>query len=514
MASVSAAGRRWLILGFICLAIWINMIDSTVVNVALPAIGEQLHASNADMQWVLDAFNVTVAGVVLLGSGLGDRYGRKRILCVGLALFTLSSVGAAVSANAMELIAVRIVMGIGVALVMPTSLAIIAVTFSGRSRKTAVAVWASVGGLGLALGPVLGGLLLSRFSWGSVFLVNVPFALSALIGVLVLADESRKPGLTSLDPIGGALSLAGLGGVVFALIEGPVLGWTSPAVVVAACVGIIGLTSFIVWELRHANPMFDVRVLLVSAVAVGGTALFLTYWVVYALIYLLPQAFRYGDGMSFTMVGLALFPLGFIFGVGSQLSPASARRFGVRRVVGGGFLIMGITLIGMALVLELSYWIVLAMIILFCVGWSQMVAPATAVVLEALPEAKAGDGSAVNLISRQAGAAVGVAVTGCFISSIYGSRLTGIAGVSDEQLRVARRSLSEAASVAATLPSTTAADLMTQAVAAFSRAATASIMLNGILALLFGFVALAALRRSRNTDRVSEDEVAEAMEPE
>lgn len=482
-------------LGFVCLAIWINMIDSTVVNVALPAIGEDLHASNADMQWVLDAFNVTVAGVVLLGSGMADRYGRKLILCIGLALFTLSSIGVAFSDSAMELIVVRVVMGLGVALVMPASLAIIAVTFTGESRKTAVAVWASVGGLGLALGPVLGGMLLNWFSWRSVFLVNVPFTLIALIGVVVLADESRKPGLTNLDPIGGALSLAGLGGLVFALIEGPVLGWTSPAVVVAGVVGIVGLASFIIWEARHRNPMFDVRVLLVSAVAVGSTALFLTYWVVYALIYLLPQVFRYGDGMSFAVVGVALFPLGFIFGLGSQFSPATARRFGVRRVVGGGFLIMGVTLVGMALVLELSYWIVLVMIILFCVGWSQMVAPATAVVLEALPVAKAGDGSAVNLISRQAGAAVGVAVTGCMVSSIYGSRLAGIEGVSDEQLKAAGRSLSEASRIASTLPPATGSDLMARAVDDFIRAATASILVNGILAFLFGIVALWALRK-------------------
>lgn len=486
------------------------MIDSTIVNVALSAIGEDLHGSDADMQWVLDAFNVTVAGVVLLGSGLADRYGRKRILCVGLALFTVSSVGAAVSASAIQLVTWRVVMGLGVALIMPASLAIIAVTFDGRSRKTAVAVWASVGGLAMALGPVVGGLLLNWFSWGSVFLVNVPFTLAALIGILILAAESRKPGLTTLDPIGGLLSLAGLGGLVFALIEGPVLGWTSPAVLIAACVGIVGLTGFTVWELRHANPMFDVRVLLVSAVAVGGTALFLTYWVVYALIYLLPQVFRYGDRMSFAMVGLALFPLGFMFGVGSQLSPATARRFGLRRVVGGGFLVMGVTMIAMALVLDLSYWVVLATVILFCIGWSQMVAPATAVVLEALPAAKAGDGSAVNLVSRQAGAAVGVAVTGCFISSIYGSRLGTIDGVSAEQLRVARRSLAEASSVAATLPASTASDLMTKAVDAFTRAATASILLNGILAFLFGIVALAALRKFRDTGESVADDLADA----
>ncbi len=182
-------------------------------------------------------------------------------------------------------------------------------------------------------------------------------------------------------------------------------------------------------------------------------------------------------------------------------------------MVGGGFLIMGVTLIGMALMLELSYWIVLAMIIAFCVGWSQMVAPATAVVLEALPTAKAGDGSAVNLISRQAGGAVGVAVTGCFISSIYATRLTGIAGVSEEQLRTARRSLSEAASVAATLPPATASDLMKHAVSAFTRAATASIMVNGILAFLFGMVALAALRKFRGPSHVTDEDVAEAMEP-
>ncbi len=313
--------RDWLTLAFLCLAIWIQTVDATVVNIALPEIGESLNATNADLQWVMDAFNVALAGVILLGSGLADRFGRKRICELGIVLFAFSSVAAALSANIQQLLVSRVVMGVATALVLPASFSILTVTFSGAARRKAVAIWSATAGLGIALGPVVGGLLLAVFEWPSVFWLNVPAAVLAAIGVGVMARESYAPGTARLDLVGGLLSVVGLGGLVFAIIEGPAQGWTQPAVLVSLLAGVLGLVLFVLWELRAERPMFQVRVLKHPTVAVCGLALLLASYGCFALFYLVPQYLLYGHGMSVQVVGIAMLPMGLGFAVGSPFCP-------------------------------------------------------------------------------------------------------------------------------------------------------------------------------------------------
>lgn len=265
-------------------------------------------------------------------------------------------------------------------------------------------------------------------------------------------------------------------------------------VITAAVVAAIALPVFVYWELHHPDPMFDVRVLRIPEVAVGAAALAMIYFVVYTLLYLLPQSFQYGDGMPIAQVGLALFPLGFAFAVLSPLSPRILRWIGLRWAIGGGYILITVCVLGIALTVNASYWVVLGWILLFGVGWSQLVTPATAVVMDSLPLERAGDGASVNQVSRQVGGAIGVAVVGSIVTAVYSSHLTSVPGVSAPQLATAQRSLSEAATVSADLPPDTAATLMAEAVRGFDQAFTIGLIVTGALSALVAFVALYALR--------------------
>lgn len=488
--------RDWLTLAFVCLAIWIQTVDATVVNVALPEIGEDLNATNADLQWVMDAFNVALAGVILLGSGLADRFGRKRICELGILLFAVSSVAAALSTNIQQLLLARVVMGVATALVLPSSFSILTVTFSGAARHRAVATWSATAGLGIALGPVVGGLLLGVFDWPSVFWLNVPAAVLAAIGIGVVARESYSPGTARLDGLGGLLSVVGLGGLVFAIIEGPAQGWTQPAVLVSLVAGVTGLVLFVLWELRAERPMFQVRVLKHPTVAMCGLALLLVSYGCFALFYLVPQYLLYGHGMSVQVVGIAMLPMGLGFAIGSPFCPRLVRRFGVRAVVSNGLMFVGIGLAGLALAAPESYWLNAVLLLVFTAGWTCIVAPSSAAIIEALPEAQAGDASAVNQAARQVGAALGVAVVGSIVTSVYTADLGAVPGVPSSDISVAQRSLPEAVNVAQNLPTGTATQLITAAVDAFYNAVQMSLLVSAIAILAAAALSWVVLRRS------------------
>ena len=494
---VATAHRRWVLLCFLCLAIWINSIDATIANVALPTIGQAMHATNADLQWVLDGFNVAAAGFVLLGSGLADRYGRKRILLIGLTIFTVASAAASLSQQPGGLIASRVVMGIGVALVIPPSLSIVMVEFTDNARKTAVAVWAGIAGLGVILGPVLGGILLSQFSWRSVFIVNIPAAIVAFIGILVLARESRAPGAEQLDYLGGLLSIVGLSGIVFAAIEGPVRGWDSIEVIAAGLVGALSICAFILWELRTAHPMFEIRVLRVSGVRIGGLCLALVNFTAFAILYLLPQYLQYVLHMSILQVGLALLPLGAVFAVATQLTPRLYTRLGVQRILVGGLVLMAI---GLALLACMStnttYLLTLVAMVVFALGWAAVNSPGTVVIMDSTPDALAGSASSVNQVARQVGGALGVAIIGSIFASFYQSGIASIHSVNGPLLQGAQRSLGEALTEALTLPVAQGAALVHAATESFVRAAQIGFGVAAAITLLVALFAVFGLRKS------------------
>src|ERR1700733_6694 len=256
--SLSAAPRshRWAALVVVCASALIINLDNTILNVALPTLVRDLHASSSELQWIVDSYAMVFAGLLLVGGSLADRFGRKRFFLIGLAVFAAGSIGAARSGSVDLLIAFRAVMGAGAALTIPSSLSIINDVFRDpKERAKAIGAWGGTIGLGIAIGPIAGGLLLARFWWGSIFLVNVPIVIAAFVGAVLFVPDSKNPAADRPDPGGAILSILGLGLLLWSIIEGPTQGWTSPRVVVAGSASLVVLASFVAWESHSPHPM-------------------------------------------------------------------------------------------------------------------------------------------------------------------------------------------------------------------------------------------------------------------
>jgi len=249
--------RRWLILGVLCFSLLVIVLDNSILNVALPAIVRQLDATNTQLQWMVDAYTLVFAGLLLTAGSLGDRFGRRPALQFGLVVFGLGSLASAMAGSAGALIASRGFMGVGGAFIMPATLSIITNVFPARERGKAIGVWAATAGVAVALGPLTGGFLLEHFYWGSVFLVNLPVVAIGLLAGVFLIPDSKDPSAPRLDPIGAVLSILGLTAVLFAIIEAPENGWTDPVTIAGFLIGAVLLGAFAWWELHTDHPMLD-----------------------------------------------------------------------------------------------------------------------------------------------------------------------------------------------------------------------------------------------------------------
>jgi EmrB/QacA subfamily drug resistance transporter len=408
----------------LCVAMFISAIDMTIVNVALPAISTDLGAGLGELQWVIDGFLVCLAGLLLVGSGLADRFGRRRVFLLGVTGFAVTSVLAAIAETPVQLIGARILMGAAAACVLPPALSLIAVMFPPEERPRALGVWAAVAGAGLSLGPVLGGVLVPTVGWEAVFLVNVPGALVAVPAGLAFLPESRRPDAARVDLPGAALSVAGLAGIVFALIEGPDAGFASAQVLAAAGIGAAALLLFVLRERRTPHPLFDVRVLVKPAVAAGSVTILATYVLFLGTMFLLPQYLQYVHDQPVLASGLLLAPLGLGTIVAAPFNARVMRALGPRTTLAGGLvgmaastallLLLGRTTTVLVVVVSTA---LLGALIALCVP------PATAVIMDAVGEEKAGDGGAANQMARQVGGALGVAVVGSIFAALYGAAI-------------------------------------------------------------------------------------------
>jgi MFS transporter, DHA2 family, multidrug resistance protein len=432
----------------VCAAMFISAVDMTIVNVALPAISEDLNAGVGELQWVIDAFLVALAGLLLVGSGLADRFGRRRVFVGGMAAFGVTSVLCALAPSTITLIAARALMGASAACVLPPALSLIAVMFPPEERPRALGVWAAVAGVGLVVGPVLGGVLVHEIGWQAVFLVNVPVAaLVVPIGRRVL-PESTRPGAPPIDVPGVVLSIVALTGVVFALIEGSDAGWGSAVVIAAAVVGVACGVAFVGHELRSPEPLFDVRVLSRPAVIAGAAGILCVYVSFMGTMFLLPQYLQYVQNHSVVTAGLLMVPLGIGAGVGARYNARVFAALGPRLTLGGGMLALAGSV---ALLLSLSRDTSVA-VVLVATGLlggliSIVVAPATAVIMNDLGEEKAGDGGAVNQLARQVGGALGVALIGTVFAGIYATRVDDLSSLDPAQRARAGESIEEARDV-------------------------------------------------------------------
>ncbi|HVD70959.1 MAG TPA: MFS transporter, partial [Actinomycetota bacterium] len=251
--------RRWWILGVLCLSLLVIGLDNTILNVALPTLVRDLGASTSQLQWIVDAYTLVFAGLLLTAGSLSDRYGRRTALASGLVIFGVGSLASAFAGSASTLIFTRALMGVGGAFIMPSTLSILTNVFPAEERGRAIGIWAGVSGLGIGIGPVVGGWLLIHFWWGSVFLVNVPVVIFALIAGRLIIPNSKDPSAPRLDPVGASLSIVGLVSLVFGIIEAPSHGWTDPLIVTAFGIALITLTAFIAWERRSDHPMLNLE---------------------------------------------------------------------------------------------------------------------------------------------------------------------------------------------------------------------------------------------------------------
>ena len=427
---------------------FISAVDMTIVNVALPDISEDLNAGVGELQWVLDGFLVALAGLLLVGSGLADRFGRKRVFLAGMGGFGVASVLCALAPSPIALIGARVLMGASAACVLPPALSLIAVMFPPEERAQALGVWAAVAGAGLVVGPVLGGVLVHEIGWEAVFLVNVPVALIVVPAGLSVLPESTRPGTPPIDLVGVALSIAALGGVVFALIEGPDVGWTSPEVLITGGIGLGAGFLFVRAQLRRRYPLFDVRVVARPAVAAGAVAILCTYVAFMGTMFLLPQYLQYVQDRSVVAAGLLLIPLGVGTGIGARYNARVFAKLGPRVTVAGGSAALAAS-IALFLLLGPNTTVVLVLVGTGLIGVmiALSVPPATAVIMNDLGDEKAGDGGAVNQLARQAGGALGVALIGTVFAGVYTNRIGELNGLSSRQRARAGESIEEARDV-------------------------------------------------------------------
>ncbi|CAN5168523.1 MFS transporter [soil metagenome] len=428
-------------------------LDNTILNVALPTLVRDLDATSSELQWLVDSYILVFAGLLLTMGSLGDRFGRKRALTIGLVVFAAASVVAAYASSAGTLIGARALMGIGGAMIMPATLSIITNIFEGPERGRAIAAWAAVAGLGIILGPVLGGWLLENFWWGSIFLVNVFVAGAAMLAGFFLVPESKDPEATPLDPVGAVLSIGGLGTLVYAIIEAPARGWSDGLVVGGFVLAAVLLGSFLWWETRSPHPMLRLEFFNNPRFSAASAAITLVFFAMFGTVFLLAQYMQFVLGFSPLQAGLRVMPVGAMI-IAAPLSARFTERFGTKIVVTTGLVIVAIAMSYLALItVDTGYGHVAIALVLLGLGMGTAMAPATDSIMGSLPLAKAGVGSAMNDTTRQVGGALGVAVLGSILAATYSSAIEpAVSGLPPDLATVAGDSVGGAMAVASQIP--------------------------------------------------------------
>jgi EmrB/QacA subfamily drug resistance transporter len=419
------ARRRMLVLATVCLAAFAINIDTTIVNVALPDLGRQLGATTRDLQWIVDGYNLAFAALVLTAGSLGDRFGRRPALLVGLAGFAVSSAAGAMVDSASALVAVRFVMGASAAVIFPTTLSIITNAFPDRSeRAKAIGVWGAVTGLGVAVGPVTGGLLLAHFGWPSVFVALIPIAVLAMIATWAWVPESSDAPQARLDLPGLVLSSAGIGVLIYTIIEASGRGWSSSATLLGFFGATVLIAAFVVVERRRSRPMIDMTLFRTPAFSAASASVTVAFFALFGFIFLVTQYFQFLRGYGALSTGTRILPVAITIAIGSVGGVLLAGRIGTRAVVTTGLLLLGSSFGWIALSPTfMPYEHIVGQMVLMGLGLGLTTAPATESILSVLPPAKAGVGSAVNDATRELGGTLGVAVLGSIFTSLYAAHL-------------------------------------------------------------------------------------------
>ncbi|MFN8016525.1 MAG: MFS transporter [Acidimicrobiales bacterium] len=418
--------RRWYGLAALCASLLVVGLDNTILNVALPRLATALHATTSQLQWIVDGYTLVFAGLLLTTGSLGDRFGRRSALSIGLVIFLAGSIASGLATSAEVLIATRSIMGIGAALIMPATLSLLTNLFTDPAeRAKAIGIWAGVSGIGIAIGPMLGGWLLEHHHWGSVFFVNVPVVLVVLPAGYFLLPNSRAADGPKLDPVGAVLSIVGLVALVWAIIEAPAAGWTAPKVLAGFGVGLAVLGAFLWWERTTPSPMLDLSFFENPRFSAANLAVTLTFFAMFGSMFIVTQFMQYVLGFTPLQAGIRSVPLAVMMMAVAPQSTKLSRRFGTKLVVAAGLGTVALGLLVAATATpELGYARIFPAQVLLGLGIALAMAPATESIMGSLPREKAGVGSAMNDTTRQVGGALGVAVIGSVFSAQYAPAVT------------------------------------------------------------------------------------------
>jgi len=481
--------RRWWSLAVLCMTLLVIGLDNTILNVALPSLVNDLGATTSQLQWIVDGYTLVFAGLLLTAGSLGDRFGRRGALSIGLVVFGVGSAASAMAGGATTLIFTRAFMGIGGALIMPATLSLLTNIFTDpKERARAIGAWAAVAGAGSAFGPLIGGFLLEHFWWGSVFLINVPVVIVALVAGRMLLPTSKDPSAPRLDPLGAILSMVGLVALLFGIIEAPSKGWSDPLVIAAIVLGVATLVAFIFWELWTDHPMLDVRFFQNRRFTAANGAITLTFFAMFGVSFLATQYLQSVLGYTPLEAGVRMLPMPLTMLVIAPLSPRIVEKVGTKLVVGTGLTLaaIGTALLSLVPVTD-GYPNVIAGMMIMAAGMGLVMAPATESIMGSLPPAKAGVGSAMNDTTRQMGGALGVAIIGSVLASAYrpgvSSALAAV-GAPQEVIDVAQESITGAMHAADKLPAALGDAVRTAAATEFVSAFHSAVLVGAVVLLV------------------------------
>jgi len=428
---VLTPGRTRAVLAVVALALMAVVSAVSGLNVALASLARDTGATQTELTWIVDAYTVVFAGLLLLAGALGDRYGQRELLAGGLAVFGAAAALGMLTSDPHLLIAVRALMGVGAAAIMPTTLSVITTSFPPAERPRAIGIWVGVAGGGAVLGLFGAGLLLQYFSWNSFFALNVVLAGLALLGTIALVPRSRDADAPRLDLPGALLSLVTVGGLVFGIIEGPERGWTDGLTVGALVLGLLAGTAFVAWELRAEHPVLDPRLFRLRGFSAGSLTIAVQFFSAFGFFFIALQYLQFVVGYSPLRAAAALLPLPLVMIPLARRAPLIAQRVGFGRLAPIGLLSMAAGFVVLAqLGTELSYGVFATGLVLFAAGMALAGTPATTAITASLPPAKQGVASAVNDTARELGSALGIAVLGSVLNQQYRSGMaSAVAGL-------------------------------------------------------------------------------------
>src|SRR3954449_5372142 len=485
--------RRWKTLAVLALSLVIIGLDNTILNVALPNLQDQFDASTSTLQWIVDSYLLVFAGLLLTMGTLGARFGRKRALQAGLALFGGASLAVLLVDRANQLIVVRAEMGTGGAWIMQSTLSVISNVFPREERGKAIGIWAGMASIGIGLGPLFGGVLLEFFDWQSVFLLNVPVAAIAFAFGLKYVPESRDPKPGAFDVPGATLSIAALGTLVYGIIEAPSRGWGSPFILSCFVAAVVLGTAFVKWELRTPEPMLNLSFLRNPRFAMGSMAISLASFSLFGAIFAMTQFLQDAHGYSALEAGAAMVPLAAGLLIGATSSIKLVGRFGTTKIVFAGLFGLGNILVSaLTWKYDMPYWPLGVWFFFGALNMGWVMGPSTESVMGSVPPEKSGVASAMNDVTRQVGGSLGTAIIGSLISSVYGARIAdSVSSLPQATQTAAEDSVGKAHAIAATLPASEGASL----VHASSVAYTDALGIGFAIADAFAIAAAFALRR-------------------